>query len=102
MGLKLRLGEALERLALKELGGQPPQPLPDQLGGGDPNSRDPLFIRKNLMDKWVLVEKVPSATGKHSLCDGFRLLLTRWTCKLSFSLQVAKTISTEVEIRLFC
>jgi len=32
----------------------------------------------------VLVEKVPWATGKHSLCDGFRLLLARWARKLSW------------------
>jgi transposase len=32
----------------------------------------------------VLVEKVPWATGKHRLCDGFRLLLARWARKLSW------------------
>ena len=32
----------------------------------------------------MLVEKVPWATGKHSLCDGFRLLLARWARKLSW------------------
>ncbi len=32
----------------------------------------------------VIVEKVPWATGKHSLCDGFRLLLARWARKLSW------------------
>ena len=32
----------------------------------------------------VRVEKVPWATGKHSLCDGFRLLLARWARKLSW------------------
>jgi transposase len=32
----------------------------------------------------VVVEKVPWATGKHSLCDGFRLLLARWARKLSW------------------
>ena len=30
------------------------------------------------------VEKVPWASGKHSLCDGFRLLLARWARKLSW------------------
>jgi len=33
----------------------------------------------------VVVEKVPWATGKHSLCDGFRLLLARWARKLSWA-----------------
>jgi transposase len=32
----------------------------------------------------VVVEKVPWATGKHGLCDGFRLLLARWARKLSW------------------
>jgi transposase len=32
----------------------------------------------------VVVEQVPWATGKHSLCDGFRLLLARWARKLSW------------------
>ena len=32
----------------------------------------------------VVVEKVPWATGKHNLCDGFRLLLARWARKLSW------------------
>jgi transposase len=32
----------------------------------------------------VVVEKVPWATGKHHLCDGFRLLLARWARKLSW------------------
>jgi len=32
----------------------------------------------------VVVEKVPWATGKHTLCDGFRLLLARWARKLSW------------------
>ena len=32
----------------------------------------------------VLVEKVPWATGKHQLCDGFRLLLARWARHLSW------------------
>jgi len=32
----------------------------------------------------VVVEKVPWASGKHSLCDGFRLLLARWARKLSW------------------
>jgi transposase len=32
----------------------------------------------------VVVEKVPLATGKHSLCDGLRLLLARWARKLSW------------------
>jgi transposase len=32
----------------------------------------------------VLVEQVPWATGKHTLCDGFRLLLARWARKLSW------------------
>ena len=32
----------------------------------------------------VVVEKVPWAMGKHSLCDGFRLLLSRWARKLSW------------------
>ncbi len=32
----------------------------------------------------VVVEKVPWATGKHSLCDGFGLLLARWARKLSW------------------
>src|SRR5258708_10739255 len=32
----------------------------------------------------VVVEKVPWATGKHGLCDGFRLLLARWGRKLSW------------------
>ena len=35
-------------------------------------------------DCGVLVEKVPWATGKHTLCDGFRLLLARWARKLSW------------------
>ncbi|HEY9073906.1 MAG TPA: ISL3 family transposase, partial [Desulfobaccales bacterium] len=32
----------------------------------------------------VVVEKVPWATGQHSLCAGFRLLLARWARKLSW------------------
>lgn len=32
----------------------------------------------------VVVEKVPWATGKHSLCDGFRLFLAHWARKLSW------------------
>lgn len=32
----------------------------------------------------VVVEKVPWATGKHGLCNGFRLLLARWARKLSW------------------
>jgi len=32
----------------------------------------------------VVVEKVPWATGKHGLCDGFRLLLASWARKLSW------------------
>jgi len=32
----------------------------------------------------VRVEQVPWATGKHTLCDGFRLLLARWARKLSW------------------
>jgi transposase len=32
----------------------------------------------------VVVEKVPWATGKQSLCDGFRLLLARWARQLSW------------------
>ncbi len=32
----------------------------------------------------VVVEKVPWATGKHGLSDGFRLLLARWARKLSW------------------
>jgi len=32
----------------------------------------------------VVVEKVPWATGKHRLCNGFRLLLARWARKLSW------------------
>ncbi len=35
-------------------------------------------------DCGVVVEKVPWATGKHGLCDGFRLLLARWARKLSW------------------
>ena len=32
----------------------------------------------------VVVEKVPWATGKHGLCDGFRLFLAHWARKLSW------------------
>ena len=32
----------------------------------------------------VVVEKVPWATGKHRLCDGFRLFLAHWARKLSW------------------
>jgi len=32
----------------------------------------------------VTVEQVPWGTGKHSLCNGFRLLLARWARKLSW------------------
>jgi transposase len=32
----------------------------------------------------IVVEKVPWATGKHSLCDGFRLFLAHWARKLSW------------------
>jgi transposase len=32
----------------------------------------------------VVVEKVPWATGKPGLCDGFRLFLARWARKLSW------------------
>ena len=32
----------------------------------------------------VRVEKVPWASGKHRLCDGFRLFLARWARKLSW------------------
>ena len=32
----------------------------------------------------VLVERVPWASGKRRLCDGFRLFLTHWTRKLSW------------------
>jgi len=32
----------------------------------------------------VLVEKVPWATGKHHLCDGFRSFLAHWARKLSW------------------
>ena len=32
----------------------------------------------------VVVEKVPWATGKYGLCDGFRLFLARWARKLSW------------------
>jgi transposase len=32
----------------------------------------------------VVVEKVPWATGKYSLCDGFRLFLAHWARKLSW------------------
>jgi len=32
----------------------------------------------------VRVEKVPWATGKHTLCDGFRLFLAHWARKLSW------------------
>lgn len=35
-------------------------------------------------DCGVVVEKVPWATGKHRLCDGFRLLLARWSRYLSW------------------
>lgn len=40
--------------------------------------------RVNCPDCGVVIEKVPWATGKHSLCDGFRLLLARWARKLSW------------------
>jgi transposase len=40
--------------------------------------------RVNCPSCGVVVEKVPWATGKHSLCDGFRLLLARWARKLSW------------------
>ena len=40
--------------------------------------------RVDCPDCGVVVEKVPWATGKHSLCDGFRLLLARWARKLSW------------------
>ena len=32
----------------------------------------------------MVVEKVPWASGKHRLCDGFRLLLARWARQLSW------------------
>jgi transposase len=32
----------------------------------------------------VVVEKVPWASGKHRLCEGFRLLLARWARQLSW------------------
>jgi transposase len=32
----------------------------------------------------VVVERVPWATGKHSLCDGFRVFLAHWARKLSW------------------
>ena len=32
----------------------------------------------------VVVEKVPWASGKHGLCDGFRLFLAHWARKLSW------------------
>jgi len=32
----------------------------------------------------IVVEKVPWASGKNQLCDGFRLLLSRWARKLSW------------------
>ena len=33
----------------------------------------------------IVVEKVPWATGKHRLCDGFRLFLAHWARKLSWA-----------------
>ena len=47
----------------------------------------------------VVVEKVPWATGKHCLCDGFRLFLAHWARKLSWeevalSFRVSWTDST--------
>ena len=32
----------------------------------------------------IVVEKVPWASGKHGLCDGFRLYLAHWARKLSW------------------
>ena len=43
-----------------------------------------LMRRVNCPRCGVRVEQVPWATGKHSLCDGFRLLLARWARKLSW------------------
>lgn len=43
-----------------------------------------IMRRVKCPDCGVLVEKVPWATGKHTLCDGFRLLLARWARKLSW------------------
>jgi transposase len=43
-----------------------------------------IMRRVNCPHCGVVVEKVPWASGKHSLCDGFRLLLARWARKLSW------------------
>jgi len=40
--------------------------------------------RVNCRNCGVRVEKVPWATGKHGLCDGFRLFLAHWARKLSW------------------
>jgi transposase len=40
--------------------------------------------RVDCADCGVVVEKVPWATGKYGLCDGFRLFLAHWARKLSW------------------
>jgi transposase len=40
--------------------------------------------RVNCATCGVLVEKIPWATGKQTLCDGFRLFLAHWARKLSW------------------
>jgi transposase len=40
--------------------------------------------RVNCRTCGVVVEKVPWGTGKHGLCDGFRLFLAHWARKLSW------------------
>jgi transposase len=40
--------------------------------------------RVNCSNCGVTVEKVPWASGKHRLCDGFRLFLAHWARKLSW------------------
>lgn len=40
--------------------------------------------RVNCAHCGVIIEKVPWASGKHGLCDGFRLFLAHWARKLSW------------------
>lgn len=43
-----------------------------------------LMRRVDCPDCGVVVEAVPWGTGKHGLCDGFRLFLAHWARKLSW------------------
>jgi hypothetical protein len=59
--------------------------------------------RVSCADCGIVVERVPWATGKHSLCDGFRVFLAPWARKLSWqevalSFGVSRTISAKLWI----